>query len=151
MTSVVKSALIKIVVASLLAVSVAPAFAAKDVRDGKIIVYPVKNDHFKVNEYSSMPKAQLYGYMGDLRDSQGLKTIILKRADKATPEQLNSISSIARHLEISAVDDDGNSLIKPMAEPIVEAAAQPAPAAQAEPMAEPAKAAEPATEAEPVN
>ena len=134
--------LTKIVFASLFAMSVAPAFAAKDVRDGKVVVYPVKDDHFKVNEYSSMPKAQLYGYMGDLRDSQGLKTIVLKRADRATPEQLNSISSIARHLEINAVDDDGKNLIKPMAEP--------APAA-AQPMAEPAKAAEPATEAEPVN
>lgn len=146
MTFAIKSALPRILFAGLFAMSVAPAFAAKDVRDGKIIVYPVKNDHFKVNEYSSMPKAQLYGYVGDLRDSQGLKTIILKRADKATPEQLNSISSIARHLEINAVDDDGNNLIKPMAEPAVE----PAPAAQAQPMGE-AKPAAPATEAEPVN
>lgn len=135
--------LTRILFASLFALSVAPAFAAKDVRDGKVVVYPVKDDHFKVNEYSSMPKAQLYGYMGDLRDSQGLKTIVLKRAERATPEQLNSISSIARHLEINAVDDDGNNLIKPMAEPT--------PTAPAQPMAEPAKAAEPATEAEPVN
>lgn len=129
----------RILFASLFALSVAPAFAAKDVRDGKVVVYPVKDDHFKVNEYSSMPKAQLYGYMGDLRDSQGLKTIVLKRAERATPEQLNSISSIARHLEINAVDDDGNNLIKPMADP--------APAVPAEP----AKAVEPATAAEPVN
>ncbi|MFZ2236722.1 MAG: hypothetical protein WBP11_15555 [Dokdonella sp.] len=148
MTSAIKSALPRILFASLFALSVAPAFAAKDVRDGKVVVYPVKDDHFKVNEYSSMPKAQLYGYIGDLRDSQGLKTIVLKRSERATPEQLNSISSIARHLEINAVDDDGNNLIKPMAEP----AAEPAPAAQeAQPMAEPAKPAEPATEAEPVN
>lgn len=134
----------KILFASLFALSVAPAFAAKDVRDGKVVVYPVKDDHFKVNEYSSMPKAQLYGYMGDLRDSQGLKTIVLKRSERATPEQLNSISSIARHLEINAVDDDGKNLIKPMAEPA-------APAAPAQPMAEPAMSAEPAAEAEPVN
>ncbi len=133
----------RILFASLFFLSVAPAFAAKDVRDGKVVVYPVKDDHFKVNEYSSMPKAQLYGYIVDLRDSQGLKTIVLKRAERATPEQLNSISSIARHLEINAVDDDGNNLIKPMAEP--------APPAQAQPMAEPAKPAEPAVEAEPVN
>ncbi len=135
--------LTRILFASLFALSVAPAFAAKDVRDGKVVVYPVKDDHFKVNEYSSMPKAQLYGYMGDLRDSQGLKTIILKRSERATPEQLNSISSIARHLEINAVDDDGNNLIKPMAEP--------APAAQAQPMAAPAKPVEAAAEAEPVS
>ncbi|MEO6076736.1 MAG: hypothetical protein ABIP56_08010 [Dokdonella sp.] len=139
----IKSALPRILFASLFALSVAPAFAAKDVRDGKVVVYPVKDDHFKVNEYSSMPKAQLYGYIGDLRDSQGLKTIVLKRAERASPEQLNSISSIARHLEINAVDDDGNNLIKPVAEPV--------PAAQGQPMAEPAKPAEPAVEAEPVN
>lgn len=141
----------KIAFASLFVLSVAPAFAVKDVRDGKVVVYPVKNDHFKVNEYSSMPKAQLYGYIGDLRDSQGLKTIVLKRSERATAEQLNSISSIARHLEINAVDDDGNNLIKPMAEP----AAQPAPAADAPPAnaatpVEPA-AAEPEPEPEPVH
>lgn len=138
--------LIKIVVASLLALSMAPAFAIKDVRDGKVIIYPVKDDHFKVNEYSSMPKAQLYGYVGDLRDSQGLKTIVLKRANKATPEQLNSISSIARHLNINAVDEDGNNLIKPMAEPAPAAPAQPA--AAAAPVTEAAKPAEPAKAAE---
>ena len=144
--------LIKIVVASLLALSMAPAFAIKDVRDGKVVVYPVKDDHFKVNEYSSMPKAQLYGYIGDLRDSQGLKTIVLKRANKATPEQLNSISSIARHLEINAVDDDGNNLIKPMAEPAPAAQAQPAaatvPATEA---AKPAQSTEAVEEAPPVH
>lgn len=138
--------LIKIVVASLLALSMAPAFAIKDVRDGKVIIYPVKDDHFKVNEYSSMPKAQLYGYVGDLRDSQGLKTIVLKRANKATPEQLNSISSIARHLNINAVDEDGNNLIKPMAEPAPAAPTQPA--AAAAPVTEAAKPAEPAKAAE---
>lgn len=135
--------LVKIVVASLLALSIAPAFAMKDVRDGKVVVYPVKDDHFKVNEYTSMPKAQLYGYIGDLRDSQGLKTIVLKRSERATPEQLNSISSIARHLEINAVDEDGNNLIKPMAQP----PAQPAPAA----IAQPAEAAAPTEAATPVD
>ena len=143
--------LIKIVVTSLLALSMAPAFAVKDVRDGKVVVYPVKDDHFKVNEYSSMPKAQLYGYIGDLRDSQGLKTIVLKRANKATPEQLNSISSIARHLEINAVDDDGNNLIKPMAEPAPAAQVQPAAAAPATEAAKPAAPAAAAEEAPPVH
>ena len=144
--------LIKIVVASLLALSMAPAFAIKDVRDGKVIVYPVKDDHFKVNEYSSMPKAQLYGYVGDLRDSQGLKTIVLKRANKATPEQLNSISSIARHLNINAVDEDGNNLIKPMAEPAPAVPAQPAAAtAPATEVAKPAESVKAAEEAPPAH
>ena len=73
-------------------------------------------------------------------------TSVLKRANKATPEQLNSISSIARHLNINAVDEDGNNLIKPMAEPAPAAPAQPA--AAAAPVTEAAKPAEPAKAAE---
>lgn len=121
----------KLLFGALLVIAV-PAYAAKDVKNGKVTVQPVKNDKFKVNEYE-FAKAQLYGYLGDLRDSEGLKTVVLKKADKATPEQLNSISSIARHLKIEAVDDDGNNLIKPEAAP--EAPAVPvSPAAPATPV-----------------
>lgn len=101
----------KLLLGALLLLAV-PAYAAKDVRNGKVTIQPIKDDKFKVNEYE-FAKAQLYGYLGDLRDSEGLKTVVLKRVKKATPEQLQSISSIARHLKIEAVDDDGNNLIQP--------------------------------------
>lgn len=116
-------AMLKVLFTALLLVG-APAFAAKDVKGGKVIITPAKDDKFKVNEYE-FAKAQLYGYLGDLRDSQGLKTVVFKKADKASEEQLRSISSIARHLEIEAVDSKGNNLIRPAT---VEAPAEAKPA-----------------------
>lgn len=111
----------KLLLGALLLIAV-PAYAVKDVqngkdvKNGKVTMEPIKNDRFKINEYE-FTKAQLYGYLGDLRDDQGLKTVVLKKSKKATPEQLRSISSIARHLQIEAVDEDGNNLIQPQAEP----------------------------------
>lgn len=104
----------KLMLGALLVIAM-QAVAAKDVRNGKVFIQPIKNDKFQVNEYE-FAKAQLYGYLGDLRDGEGLKTVVLKKAKKATPEQLKSLSSIARHLNIEAVDDDGNNLIQPEAE-----------------------------------
>lgn len=97
------------------------AFARSDVRDGNAIVSPAKNDKFSIDG-STMGKAELYGYMGDLRDREEFTGIVLKRG--GTEEQRRVIGSIARTLGLKAFEQDGDDL-KPIDLPA--AAAVPAP------------------------
>lgn len=85
------------------------AFARSDVHDGNAIVKPVKGDKFSIDG-AVMGKAELYGYMGDLRDREQFSGIVLKRG--GTDEQRQVIGSIARTLGLKAFEDDGG--LKPI-------------------------------------
>jgi len=89
---------------------------AKDVRDGKLSVEPARDDRFSVSGFT-MGKAELYGYLSELKSSEGLRTIVLKRSKKASEAQLRALGSIARALEIEAVDTDGVDLRQQGAQP----------------------------------
>ena len=54
------------------------AFARSDVRDGNAMVKPVSGDKYSV-EGNTMGKAELYGLMGDMRDTDHITGIVLKR------------------------------------------------------------------------
>jgi hypothetical protein len=83
------------------------AFARSDVRDGNAMVTPTKGDKYSIDG-STMGKAELYGYMGDLRDREHLTGIVLKRG--ATDDQRHVIGSIARTLQLKAFEQDGGDL-----------------------------------------
>ncbi|MEO5625699.1 MAG: hypothetical protein ABIQ70_06815 [Dokdonella sp.] len=95
------------------------AFARSDVRDGNAMVAPVKADKYSIDG-SIFGKAELYGYMGDLRDREHLTGIVLKRG--ANDDQRHVIGSIARTLQLKAFEQDGSDL-----KPIDLPAAQPTP------------------------
>jgi len=91
-----------------------PVFAA-DVKDGNAIVVPARNDRFSIDGVT-MGKAELYGYLGDLRDTEKLTGIVIKRG--ASDEQRQVIGSIAKGLGLAAFEQDGRDLkpIEPPAE-----------------------------------
>jgi hypothetical protein len=98
----------------------AGAFARSDVRDGNAMVAPVKSDKYSIDG-AIMGKAELYGYMGDLRDREHLTGIVLKRG--GNDDQRHVIGSIARTLQLKAFEQDGGDL-----KPIDLPATQPIPA-----------------------
>jgi|GEM_PF-940943 hypothetical protein len=114
------------------------AVARSDVRDGNAIVRPEKNDKFSIDG-ATMGKAELYGYIGDLRDREHLTGLALKRG--GTDEQRHVIGSIARTLQLKAFEQDGGDL-KPIDLPPNQPAAAP-PAIDNKPDAAAAPAAEP--------
>ncbi len=91
------------------------AVARSDVRDGNAMVAPVKADKYSIDG-STMGKAELYGYMGDLRDREHITGIVLKRG--GNEDQRRVIGSIARTLELKAFEQDGRDL-KPIDLPAV--------------------------------
>lgn len=93
------------------------AFARSDVRDGNAMVTPAKSDKYSIDG-STMGKAELYGYMGDLRDREHITGIVLKRG--GNDDQRRVIGSIARTLQLKAFEQDGGDL-KPIDLPAVAA------------------------------
>lgn len=85
----------------------AGAFAAGDVRDGKAYVKPVKGERFSINGYT-MGKAELYGYLGQLRDDEHITGVVLKGG--GSDDQRKVIVSSAKTLEIEAFEEDGGDL-----------------------------------------
>jgi hypothetical protein len=83
------------------------AFARSDVRDGNAMVAPVKSDKYSIDGVT-MGKAELYGYIGDLRDREHLTGIVLKRG--GNDDQRHVIGSIARTLQLKAFEQDGGDL-----------------------------------------
>lgn len=122
------------------------AFARSDIKDGNAMVKPAKDDKYSIDGVT-MGKAELYGYMGGLRDDEHITGIVLKRG--GTDEQRKIIGVIAKTLGLKSYEQDGRDLkeipqpeTKPAPPPIEQPAAEAQPAAPAQPAAE----AQPATE-----
>ena len=100
----------KIMRAALLAlglVAVTGAFARSDVRDGNAMVKPIKEDRYSIDG-ATMGKAELFGYISDLKDREELTGIVLKRG--GNDEQRKTIGSIAKTLQLKAFEQDGGDL-----------------------------------------
>ena len=95
------------VVLALGLVAAGGAFARSDVRDGNAMIGPVKADKYSIDG-SVMGKAELYGYIGDLRDREHLTGLVLKRG--GNDDQRHVIGSIARTLQLKAFEQDGGDL-----------------------------------------
>ncbi len=99
-------------VLSLVAMS---AFARDPIRDGKLQVTPAKNDRFEAAEYT-LGKAELYGYVSDLKDTKKITGIVLLRGDKSTDMQKHLIAITAKAQQIDAfIDLDGK--MQPLVDP----------------------------------
>ena len=96
----------------LLVLLVALPVLAKDVRDGQRSLEQARDDRFSVNGFT-MGKAELYGYLSELKSSEGLRKIVLKRSKKASEAQRSAIGSVVRALELEAVDAEGVDLRTP--------------------------------------
>lgn len=107
------------------------AFARSDVRDGNAMVAPLKGDKYSIDG-SNMGKAELYGYIGDLRDREHLTGIVLKRG--GNDEQRRVVGSIARTMQLKAFEQDGGDL-KPIDLPPIAPASPPPPVDSASPAA----------------
>jgi hypothetical protein len=102
-----------------LATALAGVAMANDVRDGNAMVTPARGDKYSIDG-STMGKAELFGYLSDLKDTDHLTGVVLKRG--GDDEQRRVIGSIARTLGLQSFEQDGGDL-KPIAQP----AAPPAP------------------------
>lgn len=121
----------------------AGAFARSDIRDGNAMVQPIKSDKYSIDG-NTMGKAELFGYISDLKDRETFTGIVLKKG--GSDEQRRSIGSIARTLQLKAFEQvDGE--LKPIDLP---AAAPPPPPIENKPEAAAAPA-QPAAEAPPAH
>lgn len=116
----------------------AGAFARSDVEAGNAMIGPVKGDKYSIDG-SIMGKAELYGYIGDLRDREHLTGLVLKRGGDDAQRQV--IGSIARALQLKAFEQDGRDL-KPIDLPPT-APTPPPPPIDDQPAATPAPVADP--------
>jgi len=107
------------------------AFAAqaRDSFDGnRLIVKPYKGDTFETGEYR-FGKMELFGYVGDLKDSKHITGMLLRDGGKATDEQKHIIATIAQSQQIDAVielDGKQQPLVDPKPAPAAPAAEAPA-------------------------
>ncbi|HEX3897064.1 MAG TPA: hypothetical protein VHW73_12710 [Rudaea sp.] len=112
----------KFIAISFAAVSLAAAslaFARDPIRDGKLQVTPAKADRFEAAEYT-LGKAELYGYVSELKDTKKITGIVLLRGDKATDMQKHLIAITAKAQQIDAfIDLDGKTqtLVDPTPSP----------------------------------
>lgn len=107
--------------AAFLFVSAAAYAGADAIDDGHLLVKPAKNDTFATGGYV-MGKAELFGYIGDLKDSQKITGVVLRDADRATPEQKHLLVITAQAQKIDALVDEHGKL-GPLADPMTPAAA----------------------------
>lgn len=100
----------KMMQAALLAlglVATSAAFARSDVRDGNAMVTPAKSDRYSIDG-STMGKAELFGYISDLKDREHLTGLVLKHG--GSDDQRKVIASIAKTLQLKAFEQDGGDL-----------------------------------------
>ena len=98
------------------------------VDNGRLLVKPYKNNTFQTGAYR-MGKAELFGYIGELKDSAKLTGIVLRDPERASDEQKHALAVTAKAQHIDAfVDEDGKlqPLVDPQAAPAATPVAVPA-------------------------
>jgi hypothetical protein len=108
---------------------------ARDSIDGSLVVVrPHKDGTFETGEYR-FGKAELFGYIGDLKDTKKITGVLMRDGAKATPEQKHALAEIAREQQLDAtIELDGKQqpLIDPLAPPAPANTTPAAPAAAAQ-------------------
>lgn len=79
----------------------------QDIEDGKLLVEPENDAKFSVEGYV-MGKAQLFGYVSALQDSETFDGIVLEEG--ADDAQRAAIRSIAATLSLGAFERNGSEL-----------------------------------------
>jgi hypothetical protein len=112
----------KLILASMAAVAVLAtslAVARDPIRDNRLVITPAKNDHFEAAEYT-LGKAELYGYVSDLKETKKITGIVLSKGEKATDMQKHLIAITAKAQSLEAfIDLDGKmqTLVDPTPSP----------------------------------
>lgn len=122
----------------------ATTFARDAVDNGQLQIKPYKQDRFQMGAYR-MGKAELFGYVGELKDSAHLTSMVLLDGERASVEQKHIVAVIAKAQHVDAmIELDGKA--QPLVDPTPSAApvAEPAAAAQSAQQPQPAQ---PATQA----
>jgi hypothetical protein len=97
------------------ALSASLAVARDPIKDNRLVITPAKNDHFEAAEYT-LGKAELYGYVSELKDSKKITGILISKGDKATDMQKHLIAITAKAQQIDAfIDLDGK--VQPLVDP----------------------------------
>lgn len=123
-----RKSLIAVAIAAL-CVSVSAFAGADAIDDGHLLVKPAKNNTFATGEFV-MGKAELFGYIGDLKDSKKITGVVLRDADRATPEQKHLLVVTAQAQKIDALVEEHGKL-EPLADPMPTVAPATAPSAPA--------------------
>lgn len=113
---------------------------AREIEDGKLLVYPQKDGKYKAGDVIG-DKVTFYGYAGDVWERKHITGLLLKKGEDATDEQKHIVYVTAKQLKIDAfIELSGHE------QPLVEAAPAPAPSPAPAPVAAaaPAPAADPA-------
>ncbi|WP_440223085.1 hypothetical protein ACQQ2N_18700 [Dokdonella sp. MW10] len=96
--------------ALLAALFLAGAVQAADVKDGRAMVTPAKDDRYSIDGFT-FGKAELFGYISDLKDTKKITGIVLKNGKKASDEQKRVIGSVGKGLQIEAFVLEGKELV----------------------------------------
>ncbi len=102
-----------IAMAGIAALLLASSVHATDIKDGRAIVTPVKEDRFTIDAFT-FGKAELFGYISDLKDTKKIKGIVLrekKGKEVASDEQKRVIGSIGNTLQLETFHQQGKELV----------------------------------------
>lgn len=115
-------------------------FARDAIHNGQLQIKPYKQTRFQTGAYR-MGKAELFGYVGELKDSEHITGMVLLKGDRASTEQKHIVAVIAKAQSLDAmIELDGE--MQPLVDPT------PPPAAPAPPV-EPVVSTQPAPQAQP--
>lgn len=87
--------------------------AAADIKKGRAMVSPAKDTRFSIDSFT-FGKAELFGYMSDLKDSKNITGIVLKGkkgSELASDEHKRIVGSIGNTLQLETFVQDGKELI----------------------------------------
>lgn len=91
----------------------AGAVHAADIKDGRAIVIPSKDDRYSIDTFT-FGKAELFGYLSDLKETKKITGVVLKNGrkptEKATDEQRRSVASIGSALELETFTQEGKEI-----------------------------------------
>jgi hypothetical protein len=121
---------------TVLSLAFAAITLARDIEDGKLVVYPMKDGKYKIGDFQG-DKVGFYGVVGDWWERKHITGILMKKGENASAEQKHVVYVTAKQLKIDAfVEIDGKEQKIVEADPPpppVAPAAPPAPAAQPDP------------------
>lgn len=98
--------------------------ARDEIDNGRLVVKPYKHNHFTTGQYR-MGKAELFGYIGELKDSKHITGIVLEHADEASNMQKHIIAETAKAQQLNAFVEADDKLV-PLVDPMAPATKQPA-------------------------
>lgn len=82
---------------------------AADIKDGHALINPAPDDRYAIDGFI-FAQADLSGYMNDLKQSDQITGIVLRRGKSASEAQRRGIAEIAATLQLEAFEQDGRKL-----------------------------------------